>query len=328
MSPLTVHKDSIVYIPCPASHATGGTEVLHQFVHQLTQLGITAKLFYYRIKKDTDPIHPRFRKYVQDYATTIEDNEKNVLLVPETRTEYLYRYQHIRKGIWWLSVDFFYDTADVDRWSTLMKMTGITRRYNIKKPEKLKIDLHLVQSRYAAIHLEKHGIHNYEYLSDYLNASFFNTPETPLSEKQNRVVYNPKKGWEFTQQLIQQAPELNWLPLINMTPDEVAKACHTSKVYIDFGQHPGKDRFPREAAISGCCVITGKRGAAANDTDIAIPEKYKFADTPSSIPAIIRQIKECMDTYETARHDFDTYREVIKTQEQEFNNQLQKIFLR
>lgn len=322
---LTASENSIIYVPCPASHATGGTEVLHQFVYQLNQLGINAQLFYYRIKKDTDPIHPRFRKYVQQYATHIEDHEKNILVVPETRTEYLFRHPRIRKAIWWLSVDFFYDTADVDRWSTLMKMTGITRRYNLKKPDKIKIDLHMVQSHYAALHLEKHGIHNYDYLSDYLNASFFthNNEELP---KEDRVLYNPKKGWAFTQQLIQQAPQLTWFPLENMTPDEIAQVCRTSKVYIDFGQHPGKDRFPREAAISGCCVITGQKGAAANDRDIPIPHTYKFADTTDSIPGIIQQITYCHTHYNTATRDFDAYREIIKQQEAEFHSQLQKIF--
>lgn len=328
MKPLTVTDKTIVYVPCPASHATGGTEVLHQFAHKLNLQGVTTRLFYYRIKKDIDPIHPRFRKYVQEYATHIEDDENNILVVPETRTEYLFRYPRIRKAIWWLSVDFFYDTADVDRWSTLMKMTGITKRYNLKKPEKLDINLHMVQSRYAALHLEKHGITNHAPLSDYLNASFFKANNTPATAKENRVLYNPKKGWEFTQQLIQKAPELTWLPLIDMTPDEVANACRTSKVYIDFGNHPGKDRFPREAAISGCCVITGKKGAAANNTDIPIPVSYKFEDVADSIPGIIQQIKHCFNDFETARHDFDAYRDVIRHQEEEFNTQLQKIFSR
>lgn len=52
-----------------------------------------------------------------------------------------------------------------------------------------------------------------------------------------------------------------------------------SKVYIDFGNHPGKDRIPREAAISGCIVITGKRGAAAFAEDVCIPETYKFDES-------------------------------------------------
>lgn len=59
------------------------------------------------------------------------------------------------------------------------------------------------------------------------------------------------------------AQDLRWVPLIGMTTEEMRSCMSKSKVYIDFGNHPGKDRIPREAAISGCIVITGKRGAAA-----------------------------------------------------------------
>ncbi|RXK81866.1 hypothetical protein [Filimonas effusa] len=323
---LPVYHDTIIYVPCPAAHATGGTEILHQFVHQLRKRNIDARLFYYRSKKGTNPVHPRFAVYEPVYATEIENNAKHILVVPETRTEYLYRYPAIRKVIWWLSVDFFYDTADVDRWSTLLKMTGITKRFNLQKPEKLPINLHLVQSRYAALHLERHGIHNYTRLSDYLNASFF---ANRLADKprENRILYNPLKGWEFTKQLIEHAPELNWAPLINLTPQEVAALCQTSKVYIDFGQHPGKDRFPREAAISRCCIITGKRGAAANDQDIPIPASYKFNDVKEDIPAILEQIRYCFNNYDSATRDFDHYRDSIRRQEAEFNNDLEQIFV-
>lgn len=327
MNGITVFDNTTVYVPCPASHATGGTELLHQFVHALRQQQVNAYIYYYRIKEDLDPIHPQFRKYVTDYATEIVDAPHNILVVPETRTEYLFKYKHIRKVIWWLSVDFFYDYADVDRISTLKKMLGITKRFNIRHPERTPVDLHLVQSKYAAEHLEKNHITRYEYLSDYLNAAFLQA-STGTEEKKNRVLYNPKKGFEFTKKIIDQSPDLDWFPLINLTPDQVAEVCRTSKLYIDFGHHPGKDRFPREAAISGCCIITGRKGAAANTEDIPIPEQYKFADKDEEIPAIIRQIRYCLENFEQSRHQFDAYRTSIRQQEKEFNEQLSRIFVK
>ena len=110
------------------------------------------------------------------------------------------------------------------------------------------------------------------------------------------MLYNPKKGIEFTRQLIEAAPDLNWVPLENMSNEEVRGKLKTSKVYIDFGDHPGKDRFPREAAISGCCVITGKRGSAAYD-DVPIPE------------------------------DFDGYRSTIKAEKNKFIEDVRSIFM-
>ena len=35
-----------------------------------------------------------------------------------------------------------------------------------------------------------------------------------------------------------------------------------TKIYLDFGYHPGKDRMPREAVLFNNCIITNKRGSA------------------------------------------------------------------
>lgn len=69
-----------------------------------------------------------------------------------------------------------------------------------------------------------------------------------------------KKGIKFTKKLIDKSIGIKWIPIENMTTQQVKSLLGNSKVYVDFGNHPGKDRFPREAAIMGCCVITGKRG--------------------------------------------------------------------
>lgn len=82
-----------------------------------------------------------------------------------------------------------------------------------------------------------------------------------------------------------------------MTRDEVAKLLSTAKVYIDFGNHAGKDRIPK-AAISGCCVITGKDGSAKFYEDVPIDEEFKFKTINKNIPLIVEKIKHCFDNYE------------------------------
>ena len=99
-----------------------------------------------------------------------------------------------------------------------------------------------------------------------------------------------------------------------------------SKVYIDFGNHPGKDRIPREAAICGCCIITGKRGSANNKIDIAIKDKYKFEDRLSSIDQIHSLICDCMDNFDICQSDFKNYREIILKEEAIFKENVLKIF--
>lgn len=99
------------------------------------------------------------------------------------------------------------------------------------------------------------------------------------------------------------SPDVNWVPLVNMTNDQVKQKMLNSKVYIDFGNHPGKDRFPREAAISGCCIITGKRGAANYYEDVRIPEKFKFNQYKTKPENIIHRIRECLDSFEIIKEE-------------------------
>jgi hypothetical protein len=111
-----------------------------------------------------------------------------------------------------------------------------------------------------------------------------------------------------------------------MTKEQIKKQLQSSKIYIDFGNHPGKDRFPREAAICGCCILTGKSGAAENDVDISIPSRYKFDDTIESIPIIVKQIEVILNNYELCINDFNSYVSRIKNEKALFEKQVSSIF--
>jgi len=113
-----------------------------------------------------------------------------------------------------------------------------------------------------------------------------------------------------------------------MSRDEVIKTLQKAKVYIDFGNHPGKDRIPKEAATLGCCVITGKKGSAAFFEDVSIPEEYKFKDKEENIPKIVDKIKDYFKNYEERYKDFSYYGEVIKNEPQRFIEDLKKIFVK
>lgn len=185
-----------------------------------------------------------------------------------------------------------------------------------------------MQSHYALNHLVNKEINkeNIFYLSDYLNINFIKA-EAKLSNKDNIVVYNPKKGFNFTKKIINYAKDVNFIPIVNMTRHEVIETLQRAKVYIDFGNHPGKDRIPREAAILGCCVITNKRGSAAFYDDVPIPEGYKFEDKDENIPLIINKIKDCFEYFEERYKDFDYYRILIKQEPQNFIEDLKRLYV-
>lgn len=111
-----------------------------------------------------------------------------------------------------------------------------------------------------------------------------------------------------------------------MTRAQVKETMRAAKLYVDFGYHPGKDRMPREAAMCGCCIITGKLGAAGFKEDLAIDEtKYKFNQKNSDIPKIIQTIHYTLDNYNSVVSDFTGYREKISREKNEFEQDTLKI---
>ena len=147
------------------------------------------------------------------------------------------------------------------------------------------------------------------------------------NNKKNQILYNPKKGIEFTQKIMGSSDNLNWIPIENMTTEEVRDLLSESKVYIDFGNHPGKDRFPREAAISGCCIITGKLGSANYFEDIPIPDEYKFESKDENISKILSKIKECLEEYEKKQEDFLGYKKFIEKEYSVFRDDVRELFI-
>ncbi|MDK2922249.1 MAG: hypothetical protein PWR24_1806 [Desulfonauticus sp.] len=351
---IKVYSDNKIYVVAPAASSTGGPELLHQLVyHLINDLDIEAYI-YYIPPTHPDPVHPAYKNYRVPFVRQIEDKERNILIVPEVHTgvSLLKYFKNIRKVLWWLSVDNFYLSyifRSKLNFFTQRLINYIYKKFRGKnlfdlveialeneKFKKLqlpiyikKADYHLVQSFYALNFIKSKGItqNKIYYLSDYLNESFLET-KTDLSEKENIVVYNPKKGFVFTEKIIKAAKEIKFVPIINMSREEVIKTLQKSKVYIDFGNHPGKDRMPREAAILGCCVITGKRGSAAFFEDVPIPDEYKFEDKEENIPRIIEKIKDCFENFEERYKDFDYYREIIKNEPKKFEEDLKKIFVR
>jgi hypothetical protein len=349
-----IFKDTKVFVACPANAATGGPELLHQLVDALrNKLGVDAYLYYYRYFKllNRTPVHPAYQSYNLPYVLSIkkeEDNEKNILIVSEVLSglSLLPKFKNIRKGVWFLSVDNYYYSKvknpiflfkkGVNKILAKLNLLPVFEPENDYKLDELKkifkyqkdpflkmADFYMVNSYYGMEWFKE--LKPMYYLSEYLNLEFLNT-KVDFSKKQNLVAYNPKKGFSFTKAIIKSAKGINFIPLFNMTRDGIINTLLKSKVYIDFGTHPGKDRLPREAAICGCCVITGMRGSAGNFKDVPIPSEYKFDLKQENIPKIVEKIKDCLKNFDERQRDFEFYRETIKKEPQEFEHDLQKVF--
>lgn len=329
-------KISKVYVLCPAKLATGGPELLHQLSFKLIEIGIQAFMLYIPADAE-DPIHPYYKHYSIPIAREVENSAQNLLVIPEALPGMIYdkRFSQMQKVIWWLSVDNYFYALEVlikrHSYKKTFKLKNIFNYYKIpylKWISKKKKISHFVQSVYAKDFLQKHKIKNISYLSDYLNKDFLNgtSNETDFI-KQNIVLYNPKKGLDFTKQIIQNAPHIKFLPIENLSPAEVSQLLLTSKVYIDFGNHPGKDRFPREAAMMGCCILTNKKGAANFHEDVPISEEFKFIDNKENIAQIIKKIENCFEFYKVEAKKFENYRKIILNEQEQFTSDIKKLFI-
>jgi hypothetical protein len=317
---------SMIYIACPAHIATGGTEALHVLCFELLKLGIKASMFYYDVIDSNTVVAKRFLQFNTPYVLSVEDSSGSAIVIPETRTDLISKFPLMKKYVWWLSVDNYVRP---------FKICGPRDLYCLIKDRVIKRNVdfndrtlfHLCQSYYAMDFVKKQGAENVYFLMDYLGQEHCSGVDIQ-SQRENVVLYNPAKGRAFTRKIIKAAPEgFKFVALQNMSPEEVHKWSNKAKVYIDFGNHPGKDRFPREAAMAGCIVITSKRGSAAFYEDIPINEFYKFKDSRREIPRIISLISDCMTHYDERRVDFDGYRNFIKEDRTRFIEQVKAVFI-
>lgn len=315
-----------IYVLSPAIQATGGTELLQQLVYKLRIIGQNALLVYTTPYKGSNVEKVFGPRYNNPYVDDIEDNSDNIMIVSEAAIYFLLNYNNIQKAVWWLSVDFYGGSfrLPADKLHNIFyKVSDFIYRHFDKEW------VHFVQSEYAFKYCtEERNIptNHVIRLSDYLSKAFIeNGIDDDWDNRDNIVLYNPKKGIEFTKSLIAMASDIKFVPIIDMTSTQIVELMKRSKVYIDFGNHPGKDRIPREATICGCCIITGRRGAAANDVDIPLPAKYKYDEI--DVNAIINSIQCIFDNFITARKDFVQYVAKIREEEKVFEKEVENFFL-
>lgn len=315
-----------IYVACLAHRHTGGLTLAHQLCYELIQQGYSAYMYYYfgyGQKKD-NPVNENYKKFNLPYVLRIEDEVQNIVVTPETNVNLLRKVQKAQKVIWWMSVDNYFKSLKSKR-NIIIDFFGLFP-YDFRKSN----ITHFVQSYYAKDFLKRQGVDEKKimFLSDYLDLDFLLESNIYSSNNKRKsvVLYNPKKGWSFTNKIIKNASNIEWEALTNLTPAQMIVKLGTSKVYIDFGNHPGKDRIPREAAILGCCVITGKRGSARYSNDVSIKDCYKFDDIDSEIPNIIAKIESCLQNYENHIVDFNSYRNDILKGQEEFQSNVEFIF--
>jgi hypothetical protein len=332
-----------IFLLCPEA-PTGGPEALHQLGLDIDRHGGTAKMAYCgphtRLTIDQDiircegpgenPVSPMLEYFAIYQPQPLKEarlTPRSLVVFPEVMTELAVApsVDKSRHALWWLSVD--------NALSQNFRLTDATYRQEFFSHDNL---IHFYQSAYAHDFLKKAGAKNCITLSDYTDPNFIMRSLTPsgnppIAHRPNVICFFPNKGVTLARQFIahgtlRHAVELT--PIIHMTKMQVRDTLFNSRIYIDFGHHPGKDRVPREAAIAGAIVLLHAKGAAIYEADHPLSTTYKFteADIASGrLHTLIDQILDDPETHFTAQMP---YREAILAERDKFDREVQVAFFK
>lgn len=188
--------------------------------------------------------------------------EETVIIIPESYVWMLPLLAGLRVLVWWLSVD--------NAFEALSKINSNLLRAPLVR--------HAVQSAYARQFVRALGLQAGP-LSDYtvVDASpTFGLEARPMRAAINTgVKVNPQDLEQVIRGLRRQCPEVDIVPIVNLRRQQVYAAFSTSRLYIDLGNFPGKDRMAREALLLGANIMIHHAGAGAHAEDFALPETYR-----------------------------------------------------
>jgi hypothetical protein len=290
---------------------TGGPESLHQLADSCARQGMDCWLHY---PDGSLEVAPHFACYSHvRMADAIPDEDDVVVVLPEVATHLVPTFHRARVVFWWLSVD-----------NNHGQFTDFDNPHII----------HACQSEYARAYLEANGVRRSFPLRDYVNDSYRLDAE-PRPEKLNLIAFNPSKGYEIARHIIAAlGHRYGFAPLAGLTRPQVKRLLTLSKVYIDFGHHPGRDRLPREAALMGNAVVIGAMGSAANPIDVPVPEAYRVGcaidharrSLEFNLDSMCAPIDALMQEYDARIGLYEPYVRQLRQEKEEVDRQVADLF--
>lgn len=335
-------KYNKIYVLAPNKYATGGVELSHQLVDYLRNHEEDAYIVYINNGKDISTncsVTEVYKKYNVKVSTTIEDDEANILILPEMYFEFVLNYHKIKIGCWWMSVDNRYKRTTLKEAlkfnKPLICKLKLLKNYMLNRDSFRKNDndllrkessriIHFYQSVYAQQHLYNKKFSKVLPLSDYINTDFL--PDSN-SERENVVLYNPVKGGAFVRKIANSMQNVRFVELKGFTRSELVNIMNKAKLYVDFGHFPGKDRLPRETVLNGCVILTGKAGASFFYEDVAIPDFFKIDAHKSNISEICNRINYILNNYQECYNQMLYYKGRILKERERFYNEINDIFI-
>jgi len=301
---------------------SGGPEAIHQLSDAIAGFGGEVVIAYYGAQMGISiedaliscsysgsPTPSAYRDYRSFTAARIPLTSRSLVIFPEPVIGWAMPHRPFTQAIWWLSVD-----------NALIKSPALSYESHRQQFFQTPHLIHFYQSDYARDFLTKGGAKKIYPLADYTAERFHQSSKSVTRDQS--ITYFPRKGGALASVFFDSHPELNRVPVENMTPDAVHETLRKSQIYIDFGHHPGKDRVPREAALSGNIVFLHERGAAAFHMDHPLDRFFLFISTDVSNGSLYERVKQALADPDKAFSAQRIYHARIATERDEFSFQV------
>lgn len=243
---------------------TGGPEATHQLSDALIEQGFDARLVYFTwpdLKDGMPAEFPAYTGWAEEYAhykaklaRSLPDEDGAVIVLPETVCHLVPHWKRAKVLVWWLSVD-----------NAFLSLGHVNLNY-LRAPNVY----HASQSRYAETFTQALQLNSIGMLSDYtVDLTQYATP-LPMSERPKLVAINARQDKVIAdlnalgEEIAKLDPDIRCIAVDGLTRAEVAAVFANSRVYVDLGNFPGKDRLPREATAMGCSNYLAHNGAAGS----------------------------------------------------------------
>lgn len=334
-----------IIIFCPGDIISGGVNSLHNLCSLLVRNGFNATMYYFNAKPDIINSHQIISYNVNRYDGKIDEPDQ-IIIVPETMIEILTTFSKAKKIIYWLALKYYFKNPP---WrppfhiKPVRKLISCRSYYGysggILESAKRKLNefskskfniwtedyIHISNSHFVANYCMHRGAKKSFVLLNPIRNEFYNK-EANLNSRTETILFGPKTPKLLVLFARIFLKEFKIIQLRHIPFKKVYKLMSKSLVFAEFGNNPGRDRMPREAAMLGCIVFMNTRGSNALKEDYNIDNQYKIIDKLINYPHIIKEIRKAAQNYKIQISDFDQFRKQLKNEKANFDNEVKSVF--
>jgi hypothetical protein len=324
-----------VVIICPSHLLSGGPENLCQMYATLKKLGYEVYFLWvnpidipgskiikqyengiwYLCKTDGSLLN---KVYEQNYGVNYLDrdiplDQATLVIFPEVWCDFIYFFEDAKKAIAWLSISYLHVNHSSD----------ICRPLIDQKTLNYLDCVHLSQAPWIQKVLKSWGADSF-LLGDYIAKAYWGIANIDKAEK--LITFFPRKGGDLAVKFMNKYPDLDYLRLENFTQNEMIFMLDMAKIYIDFGNFPGKDRIPREALLRNCVIFIHNQGCATDFESFPIDDYFRFSEKDVLDGTLYKKVQEVLVDYENMKNRQSYMRNQILEEYELFSQKIEEIF--